>query len=159
MNETNDSKFETRKWNIVHDNSKSSYHATNKIIYNTEVSKSNFCDYNVAYILVRSDITVVVAPATQVAFKNCGPFTNCATKTDETTIDDAENLDLVMPMYNLIEYNSNYSGTTGSLWFCSKDEASNFNNNIASTDNFKSFKHKAKLLGNIEAQDDLIMQF
>ena len=102
LDETNDSKFVTRKWNIVHDNSKSSYHATNKIIYNTEVSKSNFCDYNVAYILVRSDITVVVAPATQVAFKNCGPFTNCATKTDETTIDDAENLDLVMPMYNLI---------------------------------------------------------
>ena len=50
-------------------------------------------------------------------------------------------------MYNLIiEYSSNYSETTGSLLFYSKDEATDFNNNIASTDNFKSFKYKAKLL-------------
>ena len=54
-------------------------------------------------------------------------------------------------MYNLIEYSSN-SETTGSLWFYSKDEASNFNNNIANTDNFKSFKYKAKLLENTVAQ-------
>ena len=54
-----------------------------------------------------------------------------------TTIHDAEDLDLVMPMPNLIEYSSNYSETTGSLWFCSKDEATDFNNNIGNTDNFK----------------------
>ena len=60
-----------------------------------------------------------------------------------------------MPMYNLIiEYSSNYSETTGSLLFYSKDEATDFNNNIASTDNFKSFKYKAKLLWNTEAQAD-----
>ena len=60
-----------------------------------------------------------------------------------------------MPMYNLmIEYSSNYSETTGSLLFHSKDEATDFNNNIASTDNFKSFKYKAKLLWNTEAQAD-----
>ena len=58
-----------------------------------------------------------------VAFKNCAPFTKCITKIDGTTIDDAEDLDFVMSMYNLIEYSSNYSETTGSLWFCSKDEA------------------------------------
>ena len=73
--------------------------------------------------LVRSDITGVAAPPTQGAFKNCAPFTKCITKTDETPIDDAEHLDLVMPMYNLIEYTSNYSEKTGSLWFYSKDEA------------------------------------
>ena len=55
-----------------------------------------------------------------------------------------------MPMYNLIEYSSNYSKTTGSLWFYSKDKATNFNKNIENTDNFKSFK--AKLLGNTVAQ-------
>ena len=55
-------------------------------------------------------------------------------------------------MYNLIEYSSNYSETIGSLWFYSKDEASNFNNNNANTNNFKSFKYKAKLLGNTVAQ-------
>ena len=57
-----------------------------------------------------------------------------------------------MPMDNLIECSSHYSETTGSLWFYSKDKASNFNNNIANTDNFTSFKYKAKLLENIVAQ-------
>ena len=52
------------------------------------------------------------------------------TKRDETTIDDAEHLDLVMPMYNLLEYSSNYSNTTNSLWFYSKDESTNFNVDI-----------------------------
>ena len=83
---------------------------------------------------------------TQAAFKNCAPFTKCTTKIDGTTIDDAENLDLVMSMYNLIEYNSNYSSTTGSLWFYSKDEATDSNADIANDNNFKSFKYKAKLL-------------
>ena len=50
---------------------------------------------------------------------------------------DAEDLDLVMPMCNLIEYSSNYSGTTGSLWFYSKDEATNFNTDITCNNNFK----------------------
>ena len=116
--------------------------------------KSNHCDYNDAYILVRGDITVTAAPATQVAFKNCAPFTKSITKIDGTTISDAQNLDLVMPLYNLLKYSSNYSETIGSLWFYSKDEATNFNNNIAiaNTNNFKSFKYKAKLLGNTETQ-------
>ena len=70
LNEANDSKFVTRKWNNVNDNSKSNYDATNEITYHTEVLKSNLCDYNDAYILVRGEITVVAAPATQVAFKN-----------------------------------------------------------------------------------------
>ena len=57
-----------------------------------------------------------------------------------------------MPMYSLIEYSSNYSETTGNLWFYSKNEATDFNNDIESTDNFKSFRYKAKLLGNTVAQ-------
>ena len=55
-------------------------------------------------------------------------------------------------MYNLREYSSNCSETTGSLWFFSKDEGTNFNADIANTNNFKSFKYKTKLLGNTEAQ-------
>ena len=106
LNETNDSKFVTRKWNIVNDNWKTKYNTTNEINYNTEISKSNLCHYNDAYVLVTDNITVVAAPATQVAFKNCVPFTKCITKIDETTIDDAENLDLVMPMNNLIKHSS-----------------------------------------------------
>ena len=114
--------------------------------------KSNLCDYNDAYILVKGDITVTAVPTTQVAFKNCAPFTKCITKIDATTIYDNENLDLVMPMYNLIEYSSKYSETTGSLLFYSKDEATNSNANIANDINFKSFEYKAKLLGSTEAQ-------
>ena len=68
------------------------------------------------------------------------------------TIDHAEDLDLVMRMYNLIEYILNYSETTGSLWFYSKDEVNNYNANIANTNAFKSFKNKTKLLGSTVAQ-------
>ena len=55
-------------------------------------------------------------------------------KIDDTTIDDAEDLDLVMPMYNLIQCSSNYSETAGIFWFYSKDEAINFNGDITSTE-------------------------
>ena len=68
LNEVNDSKFVTRKWNIVNDNSKANYDPTNEITYNTEVLKSNLFDYNNAHILVRGDITVTTAPETKVAF-------------------------------------------------------------------------------------------
>ena len=98
LNEAIDSKIVTTKRSIVNDNSKSNYDARNEITYNTEILKSNLCDYNNAYNLVRGDITVVAAPATQVGFKNCAPITKCITKIDETTIDDAEDLDLVMPI-------------------------------------------------------------
>ena len=64
---------------------------------------------------------------------------------------NAKGLDFAMLMYNLIEYSSNYSKTTGSLWFYWKDEATDFINNIANTNDSKSFKYKATLLGNTEA--------
>ena len=81
-----------------------------------------------------------------VAFEHWVPFTWCITKIDGATIDDAENLDLVMPMYSLMEYSSNFSETTERLWCYSKDETNNFNNNsnnnnyIANIVNFKSLK-------------------
>ena len=73
------------------------------------------------------------------------------TKIDETTIDDSEDLDLVMPLYNLIEYSSNYSEKARSLWFYSKDEANNFDVDNANNC-FKYFEYKAKLLQNTVAQ-------
>ena len=105
MNDANNCKLVTRKWNIINDYSKLNYGTGNEIIYNTEVLKYNLCDYNDAYILVTGDITVRAAPDTQVAFENYAPFSKYIIKIDETTIDDAEILNLVMPMYNLIEYN------------------------------------------------------
>ena len=151
LNDANDSKFVTGKWNTVNDNSKADYDGGNEIPHNTEALKSNLWDYNDAYTLVRGDITVRAAPEIQVALKNCAPFTTCITKIDITTIDDAENLDSIMPMYNLIEYSWNYFETAGSLWFNSEDEVTDVNADVANTNDFKSFKYKTKFLGNTVA--------
>ena len=70
--------------------------------------KSNLCNYNDAYILVRGDITDTEHQVTQAAFKNCVSFTKYITKIDGAKIDDVEDLTLIIPMYNLIEYISNY---------------------------------------------------
>ena len=102
-------------------------------------------------MLVTGDIFIIGDNGHGVAFKTCAQFTKCITKIDETTIDDAEDLDLVLPMYSLSEYSSNYSETTGGLWFYSKDEAIDFNADIANDENFKSIKYKAKLLENTAA--------
>ena len=93
LNEANDSKFVTRKWNIVNDKSHANYNTVNEITYNRQVLKSSLCDYNDAYILVKGDVTVIAAPEIQVSFKNCAPFTRCITKIDGTTIDAADDLD------------------------------------------------------------------
>ena len=102
--------IEWNKWfqnpDIVIDQSNANYGVGNEVIYNIEVLKSNLCDYFHAYIFVRGDITIIGHRVTQVAFKNCGPFTKCITKVDGAKIDDTKDfdLDLVMPMYSLIEY-------------------------------------------------------
>ena len=92
-------------------------------------------------ILVKGDITIIRHQVTQLAFKNCAPFTRCITNIDGTTIDDGEDLDLVMPMYNLKEYSSNYSQSTANLWFYSKVEAISFDVDFANSDNLKSFEY------------------
>ena len=142
LNEANNAEFVTRKWNIVNDHSNANYDVGNEIMYNTYFLESNLCDYSDAYIPVEDTIIVTAAPATQVSFKIGAPFTKCITKIDGTAIYDAADLDLILPMHILIEYCSNYSETTGSLWFYSKDEATDFNN-IENTNNLKSFKDNA----------------
>ena len=103
LNDANNSKFLTRKCNIVNDNSKANYEERNKIIYNTKVLKFTFYDYNDSFILLGGDITIIGHQLTQIAFKNCALFTKYIAKIDGTIIDDAENLDLLMPLYNLIK--------------------------------------------------------
>ena len=147
LNEASDSKFLSRKWNVVADNSKANHAVGDNIIYNTEVLKSDLCDYNDFYILVLGDITITEDNGHGVEFKNFAAVTKCLTEIDGRTIDDAEDLDLVRPMFNFVENSSNYSEIKGSLWFCSKDEATNFSADIGNDDIFKSFKCKAKLLG------------
>ena len=108
LNETSDSKFVSRKCNIVNDQSNVNDDVRIEIIYNTEVLKSILYDYNDAYDFGRGDITVIADPATQVSFTSCAPFAKDITKFEKTIIDDAENLDLVIPMYNLL-YSRIYS--------------------------------------------------
>ena len=78
------------------------YNIEHEITYNTEVLQSNLCDYNDAYILVTDNFNVRAAPKIRELFKKCAPFTKYIPKIDGKTIDDAEDLDLVMSMYNLI---------------------------------------------------------
>ena len=73
-----------------------------KLSINRNILKLILCNYNDAYILVRGNIITLNHEVTQVAFKNCASFTNCITKIDGTVIDDAEDLDLIMPMYSSI---------------------------------------------------------
>ena len=90
----------------------------------TKNIKSSLCDYSYTYILVTGDITAAGGNEnTNVAFKNCAPFTRCVTYINDEHIDTAENIDLTMPMYNLNEYSKNYSHTPGSLWQFKTDES------------------------------------
>ena len=93
--------------------------------YYKEVLTTNLCDYNNANILVRSDISIIRHNlATDVEFKNQESLSNFIKKVDGTTKDNGEDLQLVMSIYNLLRYSSNYSDVTV-LWFFSKDEANN----------------------------------
>ena len=121
------------------------------IKFETKVIKPNLCDYSDAYILVTGDIKVAdVAANTNVAFKNCAPFTRCVTHINDEHVETAENLDIIMSMYNLVEYSENYADSSGSLYQLKRDEslmndAGNANN--VALDNSASFKYKASLLG------------
>ena len=103
------SKFATRKWYIINDQNNGQYDRGNEndstIKFETKVIKPDLCDYSGAYILMTGDTKVTdVAANTNVAFKNCAPFTRCATHINDEHVATAENLDIIMPMYNLIEY-------------------------------------------------------
>ena len=79
----------------------------------------------------------------EVAFKDNAPFINCISKINGVKIDNAEDLDVVMPMYNLLEYSKNYKKTTGSLWNYYRDEPRN-----SLSSNSESFKYKTSIWGN-----------
>ena len=92
--------------------------------------------------------------STQVVFKNCAPFIKCIRQIHAIIIDDAEDLALVVLMYNFMKHSWNYSDTTGSFCFYSKAEATKFDAAIANTNSFKSFNYASKLLGNTTAAVD-----
>ena len=101
--------------------------------------RSSLCDYSNAYILVKGNISVNNTAADDAAanntnkkviFKNCTPFTDCINEINNTQVDNSKYIDIVMSMYNLIQYSDNYSKTSGSLWqFCKDVPAVNHNDN------------------------------
>ena len=123
--------------------------------------RSNLCDCSGAYILVKGTKTVPnTAPAgvavnnsnKKVRFKNFAPFTGCITEINNTQVDNPQKIDIVMPMYNLIEYSDTYSKTSGSLQQYYRDEPALGNNgNIidfpTNSNNSNSFKFKQKIRG------------
>ena len=134
------SKFRTRNWVEINDESRGAYNINSQIKFKTTMLKSSLCDYWDAYILVKGTISVNNTAAQgaaanntnkKVIFKNCALFTNCISEINNTQIDNAKDIDIVMPMYNLIEYKNNYAKTTGSLWqYCKDIPALNANDEI-----------------------------
>ena len=93
----------------------------------------------------------LLTAATHVIFKNCAPFKICSTEIDGTLADEADFINITMPMYNLSEYNDNYSDTSESLWDFKRDKIVG-NANVTNDDNAPSFKYKANLIGNTETE-------
>ena len=150
------SKFRTRNWVEINDESRGAYNINSQFKFKTTMLKSSLCDYSDAYILVKRTISVTNTAAAnninkKVIFKNCAPFTNCISEINNTQIDNAKDIDIVMPMYNLIEYSDNYVKTAGSLWkYCKDIPTRNDNNGIVvfGRNNLTdSFNFKAKITG------------
>ena len=136
-------RFITKKWIEVHDQSGGTYNVNKEIRIKTSMLRSNLCDFNDVYIVVKGNFTVTKkiftaddfeapnntaanATATNTAndnafgekklvFKNNAPFINCISKINGIKIDNAEDLDVVMPMYTLLEYSKNYRKTRDSF--------------------------------------------
>ena len=154
------SKFRTRNWVEINDDIRGAYSPNKQIRFKTVMLRSSLCDYSDAYILVKGNIAVnntIGAGAAanntkkKVIFKNCAPFTNCISKINNTQIDNAEYIDTVMPMYNVIEYSDNYSKTSGTLWQYCKDIPAVDNNGdifiFNGANDTDSLNFKSKIIG------------
>ena len=165
--------FATKKWYIINDENNTNY-GVNKdtgannpdtIKYNTRVLKPNLCDYADAYILVDGSIRAdAEAPPlaalanianARLTLKNCAPFTKCNLEINDEHVDTAENLDIAMPMYNLIEYSDNYQDSSATLYQYKRDEPPDDIANNLTQNNSTSFEYKIKLLGNPEVDNNI----
>ena len=163
--DTDSKHFATTKWYVINDENNTNY-GVNKdtgannpdtIKYDTTVLKPNLCDYAEAYILVDGTIRAAnnVNNNTRLALKSCPPFTKCNLEINDEHVDTAENLHIVMSMYNLIEYSGNYQDSLATLYQYKRDEPQdNLANNLV-TDTSSSFKYKVNLLGNPNIVDNV----
>ena len=124
--DTDSKHFATKKLYIINDKNNTNY-GVNKDTgvnnpdttkHNTRVLKPNLCDYADVYILLDGTIRAAnaVDADTRLTLKNCAPFTKCNLEVNDEHVNTAENLDIVMPMYNLIEYSDNYQDSSATLY-------------------------------------------
>ena len=160
-------RFITKKWIEVHDqsgNAEDRYKPSKQIRFKTSMLRSDLCDYSDAYIVVKGDITLTKTNGREIidirnrflAFKSNAPVTNHISKINNVLTDN-EYLDIVMPMYNLLEYSNNYRKTTRSFWNYYRDEPNNppLNDDDPPTINYdadpitnsESFKYKSSITG------------
>ena len=149
-NDIESQKFTTRKRYIINNQNNKQYGEGDEndstIKFETKVIKPNLFDYSDAYILASGNIENEANNAS-VAFKNCAPFTKCITHINDEHLETAETLDIIMPMYNLLEYFDNYEESSGSLYQFKRDKSPPINGTV-SVNTLSSFKYKSNLLGN-----------
>ena len=156
--DTDSKHFATKKWYIINDENNTNY-GVNKdtrannpdtIKYDTRVLKPNLFDYAEAYILVDGTIRGTGGNNnTRLVLKNSAPFTKCNLEINDEHVDAAENLDITMPLYSLIEYSDNYQDSSATLYQYKRDETPEANAiNDLTTDTSSSSKYKVDLLGN-----------
>ena len=142
-------RFLNKKWIELYDQSEKNYSPNKETRIKTSMLRSHLCDFSDAYAVVKGTITVVrpnnAKKKKAVAFKNNEPFIDCIPKTNYVKIDNAEDLDVVMPMYNVLEYSKNYKKKTTTCSLCNyyRDKPSN----PLSSDS-ESFKYKTSMQGN-----------
>ena len=148
INDNESQKFATKRWYIINDQNTGNNAYGNgedgtTIKFETKVIEPNLCDYSDANILVIRNIQNKPANSV-VAFKNCAPFRTCDVTINDEHIEKAEDFDIVMPMYNLLEYSDNYQDSRGSLYQFKRDEPPDDNADVAS--NTTSLMCKPKLI-------------
>ena len=151
----------------VYDQSGKTYNPNEQIRFKTPQLRSDLCDYNDAYILVTGKISVTnpddAAYDRKLALKNNAPFFNCVIKTNDQLTDDANDLDVVIPMYDLLYFSKKifyFRKTTGSFWNYYRDEPKpEYNNNSRdrihySINDSNSFDYKTSITGKLEDNED-----
>ena len=158
-------RFITKKWIEVPSQSGNTYNTSEPIRFKTSMLRSDLCDYSDAYVWVKGTITVTHPNDNanfnkKLTLKNNAPFISCISKINGQLVENAEDLDIVIPMYNLLEYSNYYEKTSGSLFNYYRDEPNEItvgagNNAInISIRNSKSFDYKTKITGSLGIGED-----
>ena len=162
INNLLDSESENLSKFVKVNNLSNTYNKNKSIRFKTLMLRSNLCDYSDAYILVKGTITVngivngaeneILRRNRPLILKNNAPFVSCMTKINNEFVEHADDLDIVMPMYNLLEYSKNYRKTISLLYNYYRDELNDdkYPNNFPNTNvvNSNTFKYKNKIIGN-----------